>query len=272
MSKKNRQSKDQKRKAKLAAEARRSRAREGQALPYAGEKWRKDEFLPLVSEAEVAIHEADVLTGRKLTDPQVKAALERLVAQLRADTLPPPEELDHFRYTAGEEVELIAGNVLRHWAILFERHQPFAQEDQVGVLRTLLNSINTWSSRAPGSRGYLSFVAGFLRKAGVNITVDGAAAEEDDEMLELGRDWCFDDDPEAEVKFRRLAEECIRTGQTDRVVSATQQLIGELGGQDPELMVELTQLSVRAQEAAGALPGRQGLTSLPGPGGGTGAG
>ena len=64
MSKKKRLSHDQKRKAKLAKEARKNPQRS--PLAYTGNKYKTDELVPIVYETELAIHEADAITGRRL--------------------------------------------------------------------------------------------------------------------------------------------------------------------------------------------------------------
>jgi hypothetical protein len=43
------------------------------------------------------------------------------------------------------------------------------REDVIGVVRTILGSLETWRSQSMHSRGYLQFLEGFLKKAGVNV-------------------------------------------------------------------------------------------------------
>ncbi len=45
----------------------------------------------------------------------------------------------------------------------------FGVETLIGVLRTTLDSIRTWGSASPTSRGYLNYIEGFLGKAGISV-------------------------------------------------------------------------------------------------------
>src|SRR4051794_27674638 len=102
MSKKKRLSHDQKRKAKLAKEARKNPQRS--PLAYTGNKYKTEELVPIVYETELAIHEADAITGRRLTDRVVEAALEKLILEMRRAPLPPLEGTRALEYREGEEV------------------------------------------------------------------------------------------------------------------------------------------------------------------------
>jgi hypothetical protein len=252
MSKKNRLSRDQKRKAKLAKQAQKTRARMPPSpLAYAGNKYKKDEYLPLVAEAEMAVHEVDVVSGKRLRDRHVKAALEQLVLQMREGRLEPLD--DALRLQEGGEAEAITVNIRRHWEAMSEEAGTFSKDEQIGVLRTLINSVETWTSPNPESRGYLSFVEGFLKEEGLSARLISPEeldeAEEEDEMLEVGRGWVFDGDVRAEDEFRKMVAERIRSGEAESVVEVCQQLIGELGGQYPKAQKELSLLSFRAQDA-----------------------
>jgi hypothetical protein len=260
MSKKNRLSRDQKRKAKLAKQVQKARARMPPSpLAYAGNKYKKDEYLPLVAEAEMAVHEVDVVSGKQLRDRHVKAALEQLVLQMREGRLEPLGDTS-LRLQEGGEAEALAVNIRRHWEAMSEEAGTFSKDEQIGVLRTLINSVETWTSPNPESRGYLSFVEGFLKQEGLSAKLvptdefDEEGAEEEDEMLEVGRDWAFDGDVRAEDEFRKMVAERIRSGDAESVVEVCQQLIGELGGQYPKAQKELSLLSFKAQDAMGGRP------------------
>src|SRR5262249_4247878 len=156
------------------------------------------------------IYECHVLTGRLLTDRHVQAALERLVVGLRAGGLPPLEEGTTVHYTRGREVDLLVDHIRRSWRELFATYPNPGLDNQVGVLRTLLSSVDTWGTRSPDSRGYLNFVEGFLRKTGVRaelVSAEGEVDEEpDDPLLEAGEDWLAGDRG-ARAEFFGMAED-----------------------------------------------------------------
>src|SRR5438270_169153 len=81
MGRKNRLSRDQKRKAKLAKQAK--KASPANSLAITGNRYKTEELLPVVMRTEVGIYEAYVMTGRTLTDHQVASALTKLVLQMR---------------------------------------------------------------------------------------------------------------------------------------------------------------------------------------------
>ena len=76
MGKNDRQSRDQKRKAKLKKRAERSRKHE--SLAYAGTKYKTDAYAPLFFRTEIGIYESYVMCDRELTDDEVEAAIERI--------------------------------------------------------------------------------------------------------------------------------------------------------------------------------------------------
>lgn len=164
MVKKNRLSRDQKRKAKLAKEAKRSR--EETALAYAGSKYKRDDLVPTYLSTETAIYEVYVMTDRRLTDRSVRSALEKLILQLRNGPLPPLYESQPLELAPGQEEEVIVQNIRRHWKELEPRPRT---GDLIGVLRTTLNSIRVWSSPGAESRGYLHYIEGFLKRGGVSV-------------------------------------------------------------------------------------------------------
>src|SRR5260370_27109118 len=90
MGKKSRLSRDQKRKAKLAKEAKRSQPHS--SLVYEGSKYKTEELMPVFLHTEIGIYESYVMTGRQLTDRDVEAALEKLILSMRQGTLPPMSE------------------------------------------------------------------------------------------------------------------------------------------------------------------------------------
>jgi hypothetical protein len=247
MAKKKRLSRDQKRKAKLAKEARKHR--QGHSLAYEGNKYKTDALIPVYFETELGIFQAHLITHRKLTDRIVAAAVTRLVQQMREGPLPPLEDGDRVEYVPGQEEELIIRLIRQNWRDLTEPRP--SRDELIGVLRTTLNSIDVWSTPGPNSVGYLHYIEGFLNKQGVTFetqTPEGEVIEEpEDELCEIGREWCFDHDPESEREFKEMAEELIRSGQAERVTSVCQRLIAE-ATMEPEVLPELMALSLRAQQ------------------------
>jgi DNA-binding SARP family transcriptional activator len=123
----------------------------------------------------------------------------------------------------------------------------------IGVLRTILNSIDVWSTPGPNSVGYLHYIEGFLKKQGVTFEKQTPAGEvleepEEDELYLIGQEWCFEHDQAAAADFKELAEELIRSGQAERVTNICQRLIAE-ATMEPEVLPELMVLSMQAQQA-----------------------
>jgi hypothetical protein len=245
MSKKNRLSRDQKRKAKLAKESRRAR-QDVSPLAYEGKKYKRDDLVPVYLATETAILEAFAITDRQLTDRVVRSALERLILQLRQGPLPPEDDTGSLEIVAGQEEDFIIRNIRRHWLEVL----PWPRTDDViGVLRTTLNSINVWGTRSHESRGYLNYVEGFLKKGGVSVRAERPDEEgeepEEPELLEIGEEWCETGDREAEDEFRHLALEMIRAGEAETVVDICQRLAGGL--ERGPILNELLALSLEAQ-------------------------
>src|SRR5262249_41967785 len=155
-------------------------------------------------------------------------ALEQMVLGLRDDTLPPFELREAVDDTPDQEVDLITYMIRRNWDELFVRFPDPGKDDRIGVLRTLLSSINTFTTSSSTSRGYLSYIAGFLRQAGL-------VEEEDDDgpvdpLTEAGEAWVLDGDPSARSEFMRLAQQMITAGQGMRVAEIAQELMGQTSG------------------------------------------
>lgn len=211
--------------------------------------FKKDEFIPIVLSTETGIHEADVISDKKMIDRRVREALEAMVHGLRDGTLPDYDPSVSIRYVAGDETALVSLMIRRNWSQLFETFPHPGKDVLEGILRTLLNSIETFTTPSASSRGYLSFLAGFLREAGVQVqirTEEGLVQEgEDDPLIEFGEAW-LDGDEEARLDFYELASKLVASGKRDRVVNAAQYLVG-LAGHTPE-MRELSNISITVQQ------------------------
>jgi hypothetical protein len=116
-------------------------------------------------------------------------------------------------------------------------------------LRTLLGSIETFTTPSPGSRGYLSYVTGFLRRMGVRLdafTEKGELlAEPEDPFIEVGEAWALDHDQVARGEFLLQAAALVRAGQGERVAEVAQMLLAQT--RNEEIEKELMRLAVTAQ-------------------------
>lgn len=156
----------QKRRAKLARRARKERSRKqlsATPVAYSGRKYQTDRWIPHIYETELAIYEAIMHSGRRLTNEQVKAAFVQLIHELRRG-LPAPlaEGEPDVPFAAGQEVEFLVWNIRRHWRELFHDQGPVSRDDLVGILRTLLHSIEAHAWNTGPRRGYVEFLVSFL--------------------------------------------------------------------------------------------------------------
>lgn len=250
---KDRRSKDQKRKEKLAKKARDKRAAE--SLACTGNKFKTDELVPLWMETEIAIYEAYVMTDRNLLDRTVFAALETMIKQMRAGTLPPLDNTNSLTFEEGREEELVVANIRRHWEDHFEDNWRPSKTERIGVLRTILGSIETMRSPGPQSQSYMRHISGFLTKQ-LGVSVEKVTADlepvpgpDEDELVLLGRRWADSDDRDAKSDFFELAGELIDSGEPKRVIDAVHQLIGEQEDASSPAFEELSRLSQHARQS-----------------------
>jgi hypothetical protein len=258
---------------KRRAERERHRQK-AEPLAYRGNKYKTDALVPIVFQTEAGIYESFVMSDRQMTDHDVRAALESLIRGIRGGRVPlPAQQQSNNRAEAKEEESLLVGNIRRHWDEYFAK-EPFPGRDNlIGVLRTILASIDVWGNISPTSRGYLRYLEGFMGKLGVHcqaISPDLAAALEDgtadvedfdadtsdadSELILAGCAWTQGADADAGIVFRALAEEMIAGGQAKEVSEACQQLIGEAS--DRCIIEELSVLSSRAQQRLEPAPSR----------------
>ncbi len=160
---KDRRSRDQKRKAKLTERKRGQGPAE--PLAYDGKKYQADRWVPHVYQTELAIYEVLKLSQGHLTNDRVKTAFVQLIEQLRGGQPGPLAEGEpEVDFAAGKEVEFLIWNIRRHWRVLVEARGPVATGDLVGILRTLLNSIEAHGWNTGPARGYVSFLVGFMER------------------------------------------------------------------------------------------------------------
>src|SRR5262249_43098399 len=119
---KDKRSHDQKRKAKLAQRNRREAATTD-VTPYEGRKYQAPRWAIARSQTEMAVYEAIIWTGHRLTNKHAGAAFTQLVRELRQGLSPVPLEAEPpLVYTPGQEAEFLIGNIRRNWGLLFQEH------------------------------------------------------------------------------------------------------------------------------------------------------
>ena len=250
---KDRRSRDQKRKAKLAKRNR--KARQSVSLAYLGEKYKTDELVPIWMQTETGIYETFVMTDRKLLDQTVVTSLEKLIMRLRAGTLPPFTDDNEIQYEVGQEEDLVIENIRRRWELYFEDEWRPPKDKLIGVLRTILGSIEKVRSPGPRSQSYMRHIAGFLtKKLGVSVKRVSADMQplpepEEDDLVLLGRKWILDENQEAKADFHEFASDRMSNGQAERVIDACHQLLGEEPDSSSEVVAELTVLSNQARQS-----------------------
>ncbi|HLJ09541.1 MAG TPA: hypothetical protein VKU82_00055 [Planctomycetaceae bacterium] len=257
MSKKARLSRDQKRKQKLAKRQVRRPLVESQA--YQGNRYRSEQFVKPLFETELGIYEGYLISERELTDDDVEDDLEALIDALRASPV------SEFFYNADlQEKHGLGGyvhsTIFIRWREMYETRRLPARDDLIGIVRTILGSLEVWRSKSASSRGYLSYLDGFMKKMGVSIQVferDGemfqlVADPPPDELYEVGAMWLAGS-VEAHRRFVELANELLQQGRSEQVQNACQKLLGLVGTVErPEFPI-LSELSIRAQKVQGEL-------------------
>ena len=172
---KDRRSRNQKRKAKLAKRTRKNP--ETRSLAYSGKKYRKPEFVPLILAVETAILEAYVMSERELVDQQVVDALTRMITDLRHGGRPieTQPELDDQSAASTDFHSFLIPNIRSHLDHALNQLGTCSTDLQVGILRTVLGSIETWTTSGHASQGYLGYIERFLKTVGVRVEkFDGA--------------------------------------------------------------------------------------------------
>ncbi|MFH1267676.1 MAG: hypothetical protein ABIK89_18325 [Planctomycetota bacterium] len=250
--------KDHRKAAKKRKSRRADPRRQQVSLAYHGNKYRTEKLVKVHFRAEAGIYESFVMTDRTLTDRTTTSALEQLIGQMQRGPLPDLEDTSTVDHVEGEDEPLVIWNIRRNWQQLFQTEPCPSRDNLIGVLRTILGSVEVWRTAASKSRSYLRYVEGFLQKLGVSVEAYspddepiGAPGEED--LLLIGRAWCHEDDPEAAAEFRRRVEYMLQSGEAETVVEVCQQLIGESAGTD--VVPELFAFSIRAQQSLHASMG-----------------
>ncbi len=195
MGKNDRLSRDQKRQAKLKKKTERSARHESMA--YHGKKYRAAQYVPILHGTESGIYESYVMLDRDLTDDEVEASLERLILRLRQRALPILGEAEQSAEAGDNDdeksMDMIHWNIRRHWQDLAGRGTLPGRDDLIGVLRTILHSLEIWRAQKLHARGYLHFLEGFMKDTGVMVRKLDPSEIENLEVIEdspraLGRE------------------------------------------------------------------------------------
>ena len=250
---KDRRSRDQKRKDKLAKKQR--GLRKSTSLAYMGDKFRSDELIPTLMHAEIGIYESYVMTGRRLLDQTVATAVEKLIRQMRTGSLPVDPDPAEIHYETGQEEDLVIGNIVRNWAIHFQSEWRPSRDQRIGVLRTILGSIETMRAPSPRSQSYMHHIAGFLTKQlGVKVESFSADMERlpeprEDDLIEIGRRWISGNETTARNEFREMVEDLLSDGRADRVLDSCHRLLGEQSDASSEVAADLIEMIGQAQRS-----------------------
>lgn len=133
--------------------------------PYEGSRYRAERWVPHVYATERAVYETILLTADKLSNQQVRAAFEQLVRHLRSNLPGPlPDGETETVYASGSEVEFLIWNIRNHWRQLVEEQGNVDKEDLIGILRTLLFSIQAHALDRGPRQGYVSFLREFMER------------------------------------------------------------------------------------------------------------
>lgn len=138
-------------------------------LAYHGNKYRTDALTMPLMKAEMGILQADAVSGRQLTDRDVQQRLVAFVEMLRHGPLEPVDPQREFHVDAGQEADLVIELIRTNWQRYLADHPNPGRDNLIGILRTILGSIET--HRSSSGRGYLDFLIGFMRKLGVQLRV-----------------------------------------------------------------------------------------------------
>lgn len=181
-------SRDQKRKKKL--EERNRRARQQTSLAYDGDKFHRPDLAPLWLRTETGIYEAFVISKRRLHDRTVATAVEALILKLRAGTLPPLQPPDVIYVDPNRLEDTVMERIQGNWLVLDEADRQ-SKDDKIGVLRSILGTLELKREGGPISRGYLHYLERFLTRDGL-VTVE-MRPESDEQLLASAESGSVDD-------------------------------------------------------------------------------
>ena len=133
--------------------------------PLKAATYQTDYWARAFHQTELGILEAHRALAGQLTDAQVRSALIELARSLKGGMPPLREESAAAApIDPGHPTPLVIDSIRRRWKVLFEIWHPVSPDDLVGILRTLLSSIDVRKSSASPDTGYLAFLDRFLPK------------------------------------------------------------------------------------------------------------
>lgn len=142
-------------------------------LAYRGNKYRTEALTMPLMEAEMGILQADAMSGGRLTDRDVQQRLVALIEMLRHAPLTPVDAAEPLDIDEGQEAEAMIELIRGNWQSYFADHPHPGRDNLIGILRTILGSIET--HRSSSGRGYLDFLIGFMRGLGVEVRVESSS-------------------------------------------------------------------------------------------------
>lgn len=147
------------------------------------------------------------------------------------------------------------GSILRNWAIHFQTEWRPSRDQRVGVLRTILGSVETMRAPGPRSQSYMHHIAGFLTKQ-LGVKVESVSSDRkllpelrEDELLQIGRRWISGNEATARSEFREMVNDLMSNGRSDCVLESCHRLLGEQSDSSSEVVAELTELIGLAQQS-----------------------
>ncbi len=155
--------KDAKRRKKLALKKR--QAAQHEVTPYTGTEYQSDSWQPFVQSVDAAVYDAMLYSQRQLKNSTVKYAFETLVRRLRKGEPPYLTDNDELiPYSADNEVEYLVQDIRRKWTNAMLHLGRRSADGMIGVLRTLLFSIEAHGANTQATGGYVGFVWDFLKR------------------------------------------------------------------------------------------------------------
>jgi len=144
--------------------------------PYSGHKYQQPAWVHAVFATEKAIYEIVMLSQRRLTNDHCKAAFERLIRMLHTAEQPellPQDNRDRYVLDLTDDLpEALAVMIRREWGFHVANYHPVAKADWIGILRTLLHSLEAHAWNTGPLKGYLHYLEGFMRgRLGMEVVV-----------------------------------------------------------------------------------------------------
>lgn len=152
----------------------RSSTRQRVPLEYTGARYQSPRYtLPLMM-VELGIRNADRASGGKLLDSGVRCTLAFMVKQLHNGPQDVVEGLVALRELPFDDADQrrILASIVDEWLAYFEHSPRLSRADAVGILRTLVHSLDVRTEMRPNGRGYLHFLEEFLPETNNSLPGD----------------------------------------------------------------------------------------------------